>query len=131
MSQPDLDQSAIDEAVQAAEQDEGEELESEELQSEEAAGAEAVGITSHILQCGDRNYDRSTFWPPTTGTMSTRVAFYDGSGKRLILSNWKALGGANPLRSYIHSWYYDSPEVRRSLVLWKLNDDVWHSWASC
>jgi hypothetical protein len=131
MSQPDVDQASLDEAVRAAEMDEGEPVDSEEVQDEQAAGADANGITSHVLQCGNRNYDKSTYWPPSTGTMFTRVAFFDGNGKRLILSNWKDCGGANPLRTYIHTWYYDNPRVSRSLVVWKLNDLIWRSWADC
>lgn len=104
--------------------------------SDISSGAERSGITSHVLRCkqGLNNayvYDDSTFLPPATGEVFTRVAFYDGNLNRLLLSAWRSMGGGNPYRTIVHRWTWKSTQVKRSLVLWYENGYHWSSWAGC
>jgi hypothetical protein len=111
---------------------------SEEFQEDaEDAEPRATGITSHILRCrqGLGNayvYDDSSFKPPSTGEMWTRVAFYNASGVRLLLTAWRYKGSANPYMTYFNRWTWRNTEVKRSLAIWYMSTGwKWSSWASC
>lgn len=94
-------------------------------------GALASGITSHVVaRSGIRITSKSTFKPPhTTDAVWTRVAFFTADTQRLVLSDWKNKGSANPHQTLIQHWYFDDARARRALVLWWMNDSTWRRWA--
>jgi hypothetical protein len=98
---------------------------------EESAAVAASGITSHVfVRNGSRAWSKSTFKPPhTTDAVFTRVAFYTADTARLVLSDWKAKGSANPYQTLIQHWYFDDRRARKALVLWWMNGTTWRSWA--
>ena len=91
----------------------------------------ASGITSHVVaRSGIRITSKSTFKPPhSTEAVWTRVAFYTADTGRLVLSNWKNKGSANPYQTLIQHWYFDDRRARRALVLWWMNDSTRRRWA--
>jgi hypothetical protein len=95
------------------------------------SGAAASGITSHVFaRSGNRATSKSTFKPPhTTDAVFTRVAFFTADTSRLVLSDWRNKGSANPYKTLIQQWYFDDARARKALVLWSMNGSTWRSWA--
>lgn len=122
-------------AVLAAEQEEsdpdpsdlGEEDSEHAISDGSGAEAAASGITSHVLaRNGIRITSKSSFKPPhTTEAVWTRVAFFTEDTVRLVLSDWKAKGPANPHQTLIQRWYFDNRRARKAVVLWWMNGNTW------
>jgi hypothetical protein len=121
--------------TESADSDVGE-LTDESIEAEDVE-PRATGIISHVLRCRqglDHQYvyDLSTFKPPSTGEMWTRVAFYDASGRRLLLTAWRYKGSANPYATYGNQWTWRSTAVARSLDIWWMSTGYqWSRWANC
>ncbi len=67
--------------------------------------------------------------PHTTEAVWTRVAFFTEDTVRLVLSDWKAKGPANPHQTLIQRWYFDNRRARKAVVLWWMNGNTWRRWA--
>jgi hypothetical protein len=95
------------------------------------AATASASVTSHICSNGDR-YSKATFVVPQTDQYQYRLAAYDASGARILLTAWIDRGGMAPNRTDIVTRWVPG-NAARALVTWKAVNSgvVWQRWANC